>query len=169
MLRRHHQSPEAAGLSENERRRVPVLVALLLVALLWLCGGGTLQRPPRPQPPSELTAPALEQQARAYFAAWNTKDSGVVAGLFQEAGTLRDWDVSAKGASRVAEANAAIWAAVPGIAIEILAVHPSPTTRTVVCEVLVRLNDADGTVLKVTDVIEYGADMRISSLRAYKG
>ena len=67
------------------------------------------------------------------------------------------------------EANTKIWAAVPSIAIEIVGIHPSPATRTVACEILVRLNDGAETILKVIDMIEFGTDQRIASLRAYKG
>lgn len=65
--------------------------------------------------------------------------------------------------------NGKIFEAVPGIAIETLTYHPSPSTSSISCEILVKLNDADGTVLKVVDVIEYTADGKIQAVRAYKG
>jgi len=55
---------------------------------------------------------------------------------------------------------------VPGIAIEVVKLHASPSS--VCCEILVKLNDADDTVLKVIDVIEVDGDGKITAIRAYK-
>ena len=41
--------------------------------------------------------------------------------------------------------------------------------QTAVAEILVALNDADGTLLKVVDVIEFDEQGLIKALRAYKG
>lgn len=171
---RQHTWPEMPALNDDERRRVPVLAALVLLTMLYGYGGATLTRSASQthQTPAEtgaLTASVLEQRAREYFAAWNNHDAVKLRQLFQEGGTLRDWDISAEGAARVVDASSKLWREVPGIAIQIVAMHPSPATRTVACEILVRLNDPEETVLKVTDMIEYGADHRIVSLRAYKG
>ena len=75
--------------------------------------------------------------------------------------------ISVSGAAAVGEANGKIFAAVPAISIEVLAVHVSEATRTAVCEILVHLGD--GTVLKVADVIEFDPALKIKALRAYKG
>ena len=162
------------NLNEDERRRLPVLVALLVLTLLYGFGGTALTgsvSPTQETPAGRgaLTASVLDQRAREYFAAWNSHDAGKLRQMFQEGGTLRDWDVNAQGASRVVEANSKVWREVPGIAIEIVGLHPSPATRTVACEIVVRLNDLEDTALRVADMIEFGADHRIVSLRAYKG
>jgi hypothetical protein len=110
---------------------------------------------------------AMEASCRAYFATWNTNDGAAVGAHFTEDGTLRDWDISVVGRAQVAEANGKIFAAVPGIKIEVLAVHESPSTRTATCEILVKLPSGD---LKVADVIEFAPDsLLIKALRAYKG
>lgn len=184
MLHQHHR--RLPTLSDDALRRVPVLVALLLLALLYVFGGTLTPSLSQTQPgqkkyispwaqqrtgpeADKLTDVVLEQRAREYFAAWNKHDGVLLAQLFEERGTLQGWETVAHGRERVVEANTKIWAAVPSIAIEIVGIHPSPATRTVACEILVRLNDGAETILKVIDMIEFGTDQRIASLRAYKG
>lgn len=185
MLRQHYGGLGAPTLSDDALRRVPVLVALLLMALLVVFGGTLTPSLSQPQPghkkyispweqqqaagTDEPMAMVLEQRAREYFAAWNKHDAEWLAQLFEERGTLQDWETVAHGRERVVEANTKIWAAVPDMAIEIVGIHPSPATRTVACEILVRFNDGAETFLKVVDIIEFGTDQRIASLRAYKG
>ena len=84
-------------------------------------------------------------------------------------GSLRDWDIEVSGAAAVGAANGKIFAAVPTISIEVLAIHVCEPTRTAVCEILVHLGDAAKTALKVADVITFDAAKKIVSLRAYKG
>ena len=84
-------------------------------------------------------------------------------------GSLRDWDIEVSGAAAVGAANGKIFAAVPTISIEVLAIHVCEPTRTAVCEILVHLNDAAKTSLKVADVITFDAALKIVALRAYKG
>jgi len=112
---------------------------------------------------------AMEAAARAYFVAWNTNSAAAVGACFTPEGTLRDWDVQAgPGRDTVAAANGNIFAAVPGIRIEVLHVHVAEAARVATCEILVHLPDA--TVLKVCDVIAFAPDsLLIASLRAYKG
>ena len=73
--------------------------------------------------------------------------SGLRALLADDA-TLRDWDIEKSGGDAVAEANGGIFEAVPNIKIEVLKLFPSGSTCS--CEILVKLNDADNTVLKVS-------------------
>jgi hypothetical protein len=89
-----------------------------------------------------------EALARAYFACWNRRDGAAVGALFAPAGTLRDWDTSAAGAAAVGAANAAIFAAVPGIEITVEQVVVDAPRAAAVAEILVHLHDAEGTVLK---------------------
>lgn len=111
---------------------------------------------------------AMEAAARAYFVAWNTSSAAAVGACFTPEGTLRDWDVQAAGRDAVAAANGNIFAAVPGIRIEVLHVHVAEAARVATCEILVHLPDA--TALKVCDVIAFAPDsLLIASLRAYKG
>ena len=82
---------------------------------------------------------------------------------------MRDWDVSVVGATEVGQACDGIYKAVPNIYIDILSIHVAPATNSVAAEILVKLNDDAGTVLRVVDIIEYGSGGRIKALRAYKG
>lgn len=111
----------------------------------------------------------MEAATHNYFKTWNLRDGAALVPLFAPEGTLRDWDISVSGAEAVGEANGNIFKAVPTIAIEVLSVHACEATRTAVAEILVHLNDAAKTVLKVADVIEFDAQLRIKALRAYKG
>ena len=114
-------------------------------------------------------AAEMEAAARAYFAAWNTHSAATVGACFTPTGTLRDWDIEV-GPSRdaVAEANGKIFAAVPGIRIEVLHVHVAEAARVATCEILVHVSAE--TVLKVCDVIAFAPDsLLIAHLRAYKG
>ena len=109
----------------------------------------------------------MEAAARTYFEVWNTRSGEAVGALFAPEGTLRDWEVEAHGAAAVGAANAKIFAAVPGIRIEVLHVHVSEATRTATCEILVHVNEA---VLRVCDVIHFApGSLLIAALRAYKG
>ena len=94
---RQYTGPETPALNEDERRRVPVLVAVLVLTLLYGFGGTTLtgSLPQTQQTPAwtgVLTASVLEQRAREYFTAWNSHDAGKLRQLFQEGG-----DDSARG------------------------------------------------------------------------
>ena len=55
------------------------------------------------------------------------------------------------------------------ISIEILHIHLAEATSVATCEILVKLNDTDNTILKVVDVITFDPDLKIKSVRAYKG
>ena len=62
-----------------------------------------------------------------------------------------------------------IFAAVPGIKIEVLHVHVSVATSTAACEILVKLNNAKAEELKVVDIITFDKEGLITAVRAYKG
>ena len=46
--------------------------------------------------------------------------------------------------------------------------HVAPASSTVACEILVKINDEAGTVLKVCDMIEFDGSGKIKAVRAYK-
>ena len=107
--------------------------------------------------------------ATTYFETWNAHNVEGLEGLFAADVVLRDWDIEKAGAKEVAAANGGIFEAVPKIAIEVLTVHESPSTSAAVCEILVKLNNDAGEVLKVVDVITFDAAGKITAVRAYKG
>ena len=117
----------------------------------------------------------MEAAARAYFAAWNDKaarsDGASVGAFFSPRGVLRDWDVTVEGGpGPVGAANAKIFAAVPDIAIEVLAVSVAEAARVATCEIIVHVNNEAKEVLKVADVIEFEQDsLLFRRLYAYKG
>ena len=93
--------------------------------------------------------------ARTYFSTWNRHDVVGLRELLDDDATLRDWDMEKFGAHAVAKANSNIFQSVHKIAIDVQALHVSDSTSTVACEILVRLNNAAGDVLKVVDVITF--------------
>ena len=116
-----------------------------------------------------LKAGCLKKNAIRYFDVWNSHDVSRLKGLLAAEATLRDWDVEVAGGDAVAAANAKVFAAVPGVKIEVQTIHVSVHTLTAVCEILVRLNNEKGEVLKVVDVISFDEESKIVSVRAYKG
>ena len=116
-----------------------------------------------------VKAGCLKKNALRYFETWNLHDVGRLKDLFAAEATLRDWDVEVAGRDAVVAANAKIFAAVPGIKIEVLTTHVAVNTTTVVCEILVRTNNEKGEVRKVVDVISFDEESKIVSVRAYKG
>ena len=116
-----------------------------------------------------VKAGCLKKNALRYFETWNLHDVSRLKDLFAAEATLRDWDVEVAGRDAVVAANAKIFAAVPGIKIEVLTTHVAVNTTTVVCEILVRTNNEKGEVLKVVDVISFDEESKIVSVRAYKG
>jgi hypothetical protein len=119
----------------------------------------------------------MEAAARAYFSAWNDKstrasnDGASVGAFFAPAGVLRDWDVHVEGGpGPVGAANAKIFAAVPDIQIEVLAVSVAEAARVATCEIIVHVNNSANETLKVADVIEFELDsLLFKRLYAYKG
>ena len=88
-----------------------------------------------------VKAGCLKKNALRYFETWNLHDVSRLKDLFAAEATLRDWDVEVAGRDAVVAANAKIFAAVPGIKIEVLTTHVAVNTTTVVCEILVRTNE----------------------------
>lgn len=112
---------------------------------------------------------SIEAAARRYFEVWNTHDVSALQELLAPQATLRDWDIEKTGANEVARANGGIFAAVPGIKIEVLKIHVSPSTSSVACEILVKLNNEKNEILKVVDIISFDHENKITAVRAYKG
>lgn len=115
---------------------------------------------------------SAEEAAKTYFKVWNAHDVTGLKSLFASSVTLRDWDIQASGADKVAAANGNIFSAVPKIAIEVLNVYSSSLAdgrQVACCEILVKLNNDAKEVLKVVDVIEFDTQGKILAVRAYKG
>ena len=118
---------------------------------------------------SAAPARSYESLARTYFDAWNKHDLTALRPLFAETATLKDWDVEKSGADEVVQANGAIFAKEPKISIDVQTIHTSEETRSAICEVLVRLNDAKVKVMKVAKVLTFDAAGKIEAVNAYKG
>ena len=135
MLAQHYKRVAAAHLDDNQQRRLPVLLVLVLLALCSLYAGDSIAAASSPagkqrggwhmapdEQPSKASA-SLTALSQAYFAAWNRHDETTVKALFQGSGTLRDWEIAVQGAHNVAAANAKIWSSVPRIRINVIAIH----------------------------------------------
>lgn len=118
---------------------------------------------------SSNTMVDLKALSEKYFKVWNAHDVPGLANLFTDDVHLRDWDIEKHGKQEVADANGGIFKAVPKIAIEVLKVHVSESSSTATCEILVKLNNDEGEILKVCDVITFDGEGQIKSVMAYKG
>lgn len=118
------------------------------------------------------TAPSAQQYetaARRYFETWNAHDVTGMRPLFAATATLKDWDLEKSGADEIVKANSAIFAAEPKIRIDVVTIHLSETTRTAVCEILVRLNNEKMKAMNVVKVLTFDEAGKIAAVRAYKG
>ena len=111
---------------------------------------------------------AIKAAAENYFEVWNYQDVPGLKQLFADDVQLTDWEISKSGKEDVGDANGGIFTAVPKIKIDIVNIFTDETAKVATCEILVNINDDDGTVLKVVDVITFTDDMKINAVRAYK-
>lgn len=102
-----------------------------------------------------------------YFVTWNAHDVAGIKALHAPASTLKDWDGEHGPTNHaVAEGIAAIWTAVPAIAIEVVSIYTCGASNSCVAQIKV-IVDAT-TTLSVCDVFEFDADGLVVSVNAYK-
>eukprot|EP00392_Amoebophrya_sp_AT5.2_P003447 g3452.t1 len=99
----------------------------------------------------------------------SAQDLAKLGELFDDAATLRDWDIAKEGKKDVVEANGNIFKAVPAIKAEVLNIFPSVSELGPVaaCELHIVVSAEE--TLKVLDVIQYNKAGKILAVRAYKG
>ena len=108
----------------------------------------------------------LIELTNKYFSVFSEKNIDVLSSMFSEDVVLRDWENSHQGKEAVVKANKAIFDSVKTIHV---------TTKNMVvgelevaAEIEVNINDSEVRLL-VTDVLSFNSELKIKSVRAYKG
>ena len=101
----------------------------------------------------------------SYIAAYARKDLTAIGLKFSPEVHLRDWNLSVHGREAALAETAKNFAAAENIEIEILAMYRSEATVAGELRIVVNQRHA----LHVVDVITFGADSKILSIRAYLG
>ena len=114
-------------------------------------------------------AQSLERQARLYFDAWNAHDMYGMAELMCPDVVYQDWEHQYVGWPALAASEAATFATLPQVNIDLQRVHVSEQTMTVVAEFLVQLNNTANDVSNGVYVITFNPENKIAAVRAYKG
>lgn len=113
--------------------------------------------------------PPYERLVRLYFEAWNAHDLHRLGELVSTDVTYQDWERHYAGWSVLAASEAATFAAVPNIAIEVANIHVAGASSTAVAEFNVKLNDSAGGASRGVYVMQFDAANKIAAVRAYKG
>lgn len=100
-----------------------------------------------------------------YVEAFNRHDPEALEPLFAANVTLRDWTIEAKGRAAVLDANRGIFKAVPSISVTVLQRVFGENAAAI--ELSIDVGEA--APLLVVDVLEFDADGRIITIRAYRG
>ena len=104
-----------------------------------------------------------------YFDCWNKHDIDSLSSLLENTIILRDWNIFVEGKYEVLKATKNIFTGFPDIYIDILNIHSSESTNTVICEIIIKFNNDKNEKIKVVDIIELSENNKISAIRAYKG
>jgi ketosteroid isomerase-like protein len=101
----------------------------------------------------------------SYIAAYARKDLAAIESMFAQDVHLRDWNLNVHGKNAALAETAKNFAAANTIEIEILALYQADTTVAGELKIVVNRNNE----LHVVDVITFGSDGKILSIRAYIG
>ena len=107
-----------------------------------------------------------------YFEAWNAHDLFRLGELVNSDVVYQDWEHQCVGWQQLAASEAATFAALPYMTIEVQGVLVSEATLTAMSEFIVRLNNETGDASRGVYVMKFSADHespKIESVRAYKG
>lgn len=104
--------------------------------------------------------------SQKYFNTWNAHDIKKLSKLFSDNIILTDWNINVSKKDNVLLENQKIFNDLPEINVEILKIHISESTSTVVTELIVHINKIDK--LKVVDLITFNENGLIISIKAYK-
>jgi hypothetical protein len=113
----------------------------------------------------KTTSIAIENIARDYFAAFSKKDLNKLKQMFSVNINLRDWETFAIGRDQVCQANQNIFDAVTVINVDPVNIFVDGLT--VIGDLIITINGKE--VIKVVDILEFDQDLKIISIKAYKG
>ena len=109
-----------------------------------------------------------EDIAREYLDAFQNRDIISLGSFLSESVELSDWEQRAHGKSAVIDANAAIFSMFNKIELTITNIISSERQAAVEFDLRL-LGPSDDISIPVTDIIEFDDDLKISSVRAYRG
>ena len=112
----------------------------------------------------------LENAARAYFSAFESKKLDTLFDMFHEDISLKDWNLSVEGRRSVLVANAEIFDAIDKISVNVENLYLC--NMTIVAELSILADDQDP--LPVVDIIKFhpeciNGQFKIKSIVAYRG
>tara|TARA_Y100000589_G_C27179589_1_gene640191 strand:- start:2238 stop:2570 length:333 start_codon:yes stop_codon:yes gene_type:complete len=107
----------------------------------------------------------LKKLSINYFELFSNKDIENLKLMFDNNIKLRDWEIDAQGINEVIKANLNIFNSVNTIKVKpILIVEED---NFIFAEIDILVNDKDS--LRVVDIIEFNANSKIVSIKAFKG
>ena len=107
----------------------------------------------------------LKELSINYFELFSNKDIENLKLMFDNNIKLRDWEIDAQGINEVIKANLNIFNSVNTIKVKpILIVEED---NFIFAEIDILVNDKDS--LRVVDIIEFNANSKIVSIKAFKG
>lgn len=107
----------------------------------------------------------FKNNAQKYFNAFERRDIDALRKLFDSGIVLRDWDIEIAGVEKILKANLEFFKNFHKIRIKIINLYIDHAT--VIGELYITLNDSIS--IKVVDILEFTADGKIKSIRAFKG
>ena len=113
---------------------------------------------------AKFTFENLNVTAHEYFKAWAKKDIAALGCMFDDAITLKDWNISKQGKEQVLLANQAIFDSVQDLEVDIHDI--SHSGNIVFAQIVIRVN---GEILPVVDILEFNNSGKIKSITAYRG
>ena len=107
----------------------------------------------------------LKEVARNYFTVFSMKDLDSLKRFFSQNIVLRDWETNATGFNNVIEANKILFNTVDSI--EVSPINIFLDGKVVIGELEITINRKNR--IKVVDIITFGDDSKIISIKAFKG
>tara|TARA_Y100001978_G_C23458447_1_gene321172 strand:- start:141 stop:476 length:336 start_codon:yes stop_codon:yes gene_type:complete len=107
----------------------------------------------------------IKEIALNYFNIFSQKDIGGLRTIFDDNITLRDWDIDQTGIENVLKANMSIFEQVK--TIKVIPQTIITENNLLSAELKIIIDDKDE--LKVVDIIEFGTNGKIISIKAFKG
>ena len=104
---------------------------------------------------------------KKYFEYWNEHNASKVGEMFNDVSFLRDWDIFVENPVNIMKATNNIFNTFPDIKCELIKIHESKSTNSTICELLIHLNLEQH--IKVVDILEFDNELKIKSLKAFKG
>ena len=101
-----------------------------------------------------------------YFAAFESKDLGALAEIYDDQVVLKDWDIECDGAKKVLAANESLFTSAENIKVDITRCSVDNMLQTATAEITINI---DGEEILVADVITFNNEGKIRNIRAYKG